>query len=135
MAAVTVDARAVDALEVLEAVLGGRTVEPVRFEADLLSRPVDAIEADRINLDKEVAEVTVEARMREALGFLEAKAGWCAGELMDVEEDAEFGASYLTETLRLTVLPRAMVAEEECQLCMGEKHVPARVRFPAEGSD
>lgn len=37
VAAVTVDARTVDALEVLEAVLGGRTVELVRLEADVLS--------------------------------------------------------------------------------------------------
>lgn len=79
VAAVTVDARAVDALEVLEAVLGGRTVELVRLEAGLLSRLVDAVEADRISFDKEVAEVTVEARMTETLEFLEAKAGWCEG--------------------------------------------------------
>lgn len=135
VAAVTVDARAVDALEILEAVLGGRTVEIVRLEADLLSRLVDAVEADRISFDKDVAEVTVEARMTEALEVLEAKAGWCEGNLLDGVEDAELGASYLTETLRLMVLPRAMVAEEECRLFVGEEYLPAWVRFPAEVSD
>lgn len=70
VADVTVDARRVDALDDLEAVLGGRTVEST--EAGLLSRLVDAVEADRINLDIVVADVAVEARMTEALGFLEA---------------------------------------------------------------
>lgn len=118
--AVTIDTRAVDALEVLEAVLGGRTVELVQFEADLLSRCVDADEADRINLDKEVAEVTVEARMTEVLEVLEAKAGWCAGKLMDGVEDVELGASCLTERLRVMELPSVIFAEEECRLSVGE---------------
>ena len=75
VADVTVDARRVDALDVLEAVLGGRKVGST--EADLLSRLVDAVEEDRSNLDIVVADVTVEARMTEALGFLEAALGWC----------------------------------------------------------
>ena len=79
VAAVTVDARLIDAPEALEAVDGGRRVELVRVEAGRLSRLVDAVEADRINLDTEVAEVTVEARTTEALRFLEAIAGRCSG--------------------------------------------------------
>ena len=73
VADVTVDARRVDALEVLEAVLGGRIVELT--EAGLLSRLVDAVEADLINLDIVVAEVTVEARTIGAFGALETTFG------------------------------------------------------------
>lgn len=66
-----VEARRVEALEVLEVTVEGRRLEPL--EADVLSQSVEAVDADRINLDIEVAEVTVEARTTlEALGFLEA---------------------------------------------------------------
>ena len=75
VADVTVGARRVDALDVLETVLGGRKVEST--EAGLLPRLVDAIEADRINLDTVVADVTVEARITEVLGFLVAALEWC----------------------------------------------------------
>ena len=114
---VTVDARRVDALDVLEAVLGGRKVEST--EAGLLSRLVDAIEADRISLDIVVADVTVEARMTEVLGFLEAALEWCpwrflgavdAAELLPWEDSLDEPA---TERRWVMVLARAMVAEEE----------------------
>ena len=128
VADVTVDARSVDALKVLEATVEGRRDELV--EAGLFSRLVDAVEADRINLDMDVAEVTVEARKIEALGALEETAGWCTGRLMEAVDDAELDGSYLdepeTETLRERVLPRPMVDEEEYQRVSSEEALPAR---------
>ena len=116
VADVIVDARRVDALDVLEAVLGGRKVELT--EAGLLSRLVDA---DRINLDTVVADVTVEARMTEALGFLEAALGWCPWRFLGAVDDAELLPwedsldEPATERRRVKVLARVMVAEEEYQ--------------------
>ncbi len=63
---VAVDARTLEALEVLEATVGGRNVEVI--EADVLWRLMDAVEADRIIVDMEVAEVIVDARMVEYEG-------------------------------------------------------------------
>lgn len=60
VAVVIVEARNVEALEFLVATVGGRTVELT--EADELSRFFDVVEADRMSLDMEVAEVMVEAR-------------------------------------------------------------------------
>ena len=60
VAEVTVEARKVEDLELLVATVGGRKVELT--EADMLSWPFDVVEADRMSLDMEVAEVMVEAR-------------------------------------------------------------------------
>lgn len=119
VADVTVDARRVDALDVLEAVLGGRKVEST--EVRLLSRLVDAVEADRINLDIVVAEVAVEARMTEALGSLGTALAWCPWRFLGAVDDAELLPCEdsldepATERRRVMVLARAMVAEEENQ--------------------
>ena len=119
VADVKVEARRVDALDVLEAVLGGRKVEPT--EAGLLSRLEDAIEADRINLDTVVAVVTVEARLTEALGFLEAAFGWCPWRFLGAVVDAELLSREdsfdepATERRRVMVLVIVMVAGEEYQ--------------------
>ena len=119
VADVTVDARRVDALDVLEAVLGGRKVEST--EAGLLSRLVDVIEANRINLDIVVADVAVEARMTGALGFLEAALGCCPWRFLGAVDDAELLPREdsleepATERRWLMVLARAMVAEAEYQ--------------------
>lgn len=67
VAVATVDARRVDAPEILETVEGGRSVEVI--EAVALSR---LVEADRMSFDTEVADVTVEARNMEVLEGLEA---------------------------------------------------------------
>ena len=116
VADVTVDARRVDALDVLEAVLGGRKVELP--EAGLLSPLVDAVEADRINLDIVVADVAVEARVTEVLGFLETAPAWCPWRFLGVVDDAELLPCEesldepATERRRVMVLARAIVAEE-----------------------
>lgn len=80
VAEVTVEARTIEALEVLEAYVGGRTVELT--EAGVLSRLSDA---DRMILDIEVAEVTVEARTTEALEVLEVTVEGCTVDLVDEE--------------------------------------------------
>ena len=119
VADVTVDARRVDALDVLEAVLGGRKVEFT--EARSLSRLVDAVEADRINLDIVVADVAVEARVTEALGFLETALAWCPWRFLEAVDDAELFPCEesldepATERRRVMVLARAMVAKEKNQ--------------------
>ena len=115
VADVTVDARRVDALDVLEAVLGGRKVEST--EAGLLSRLVDAIEADRINLDIVVADVAVEARLTEALGFLEAALEWSPWRSLGAVDDAELlpWEDSLDEPATERRWARGMVAEEEYQ--------------------
>ena len=68
----------VDDLELRDVTVGGHRVEP--READDGSR---LVEADRINLDIEVAEVTVDARTIAGLGFREGTAGWYAGGLVE----------------------------------------------------
>ena len=125
VADVIVDARRVDALDVLEAVLGEREVEST--EAGLLSRLVDAIEADRINFDIVVADVAVEARMTEALGFLEAALGWRPWRFLEAVDGAELLPCEdsldepATERRRMLVLARAMVAEDEYQWVLAYK--------------
>ena len=59
VADVTVEVRKVEDLEVLVATVGGK-VELT--EADVLSWPFDVVEADRMSLDMEVADVMVEER-------------------------------------------------------------------------
>lgn len=86
VAEVTVEARTTEALEVLEATVGGRRVEVI--EADVLSR---IVEADRMNLDVEVAEVTVETRTVEALEVLEATFEGCTREFTKVDVLARLG--------------------------------------------
>ena len=83
VADVAVEAR-VEALEILEATVGGRRVEVV--EAGVLLR---LVEADRISCDREVAEVTVELRTTEALEVPEATAGWVVVRLVGAVDDAE----------------------------------------------
>ena len=123
----TVEARSVDALDVLEATVKDRREG---FVTGVLSRLVDAVEEDRINLDMEVPEVTVEARKIEALGALVVTAGCCTGRLMEAVDDAELDGSYLdepvTETLREMVLPRPIVAEDEYQQIPSEEDLPVR---------
>ena len=124
----TVEARSVDALAILEATVEGRREELA--EAGVLSR---LVEADRISLDMEVAEVTVEARKIGALGALEVTAGCCTGRVMEAVDDAELDGSYLdepaAEMLREMVLPRPMVAEEEYQRVLSEEDLPIRMRL------
>ena len=83
VADVTVEAR-VEALEILEATVGGRRVEVM--EAGVLLR---LVEADRISCDMEVAEVTVELRTTEALEVSEATAGWVVVRPVGAVDDAE----------------------------------------------
>ena len=133
VAHVTVEARSVDALDVLEATVKDRREG---FVTGVLSRLVDAVEEDRINLDMEVSEVTVEARKMEALGALVVTAGCCTGRLMEAVDDAELDGSYLdepaTETLREMVLPRPIVAEDEYQRIPSEEDLPIRTRLLIE---
>ena len=76
----------VDALELLEAEVGGRKVELI--EAGLLSGAVDAVEADRSSWDIVVVEVTVEARITEALGFFEAALAVCPWRILGAVDEA-----------------------------------------------
>lgn len=86
---VAVESRTAGFFEVLEATVGGRTVE--LNEGDELSRLMDAVEADRISLDIEVAEVTVEARTVEGLE-VEAAVLARIEVACRVEEDLDWGA-------------------------------------------
>lgn len=133
VAHVTVEARSVDALDVLEATVKDRREG---FVTGVLSRLVDAVEEDRINLDMEVSEVTVEARKIEALGALLVTAGCFTGRLMEAVDDAELDGSYLdeppTETLREMVLRRPIVAEDEYQRIPSEEDLPIRTRLLIE---